>query len=159
MRYPAMSGNPSRRREASKTRMSKSYSDSLNCLKRARRFTVTKKMQSVWRRRRTLDTLTGYHHAQGPSSSHDWHPRLALQLSGRSPSREKPPDRKALSVATSSESAFRLFSATPITGGQQPREIWVYRSQNCPPSWKFTPKRPLMIGSGDISNVLDFLRK
>jgi hypothetical protein len=54
---------------------------------------------------------------------------------------------------------YILFSATPITGGQQPREIWVYRSQNCPPSWKFTPKHPLFAGTGDISNVLDFLRK
>jgi len=54
---------------------------------------------------------------------------------------------------------YTLFSATPITGGQQPREIWVYRSQNCPPSWKTTPKHPSMIGSGNISNVLDFLHK
>ncbi|MDE3179726.1 MAG: hypothetical protein KGM47_08705 [Acidobacteriota bacterium] len=54
---------------------------------------------------------------------------------------------------------YTLFSATPITGGQQPREIWVYRSQNCPPSWKTTPKHPSMIGSGSITNVLDFLRK
>jgi hypothetical protein len=54
---------------------------------------------------------------------------------------------------------YTLFSATPITGGQQPREIWVYRSQNCPPSWKSTPKHPTFSGSGDISNVLDFLRK
>ncbi|MGH9402515.1 MAG: anti-sigma factor family protein [Terriglobia bacterium] len=54
---------------------------------------------------------------------------------------------------------YTLFSATPITGGQQPREIWVYRSQNCMPSWKTTPKHPSMIGSGSISNVLDLLRK
>ena len=54
---------------------------------------------------------------------------------------------------------YILFSATPITGGQQPRDIWVYRSQNCPPSWKITPKHPLFAGTGDISNVLDFLRK
>jgi hypothetical protein len=54
---------------------------------------------------------------------------------------------------------YRLFSATPITGGQQPREIWVYRSQNCPSTWKHIPKNPTMIGVGDVSNVLDFLRK
>lgn len=54
---------------------------------------------------------------------------------------------------------YTLFSATPITGGKQPREIWVYRSQNCPPSWKSSPKRPTFIGSGDISNILHFLGK
>jgi len=54
---------------------------------------------------------------------------------------------------------YMLFSATPITGGQQPREIWVYRGQNCPPSWRPAPKTPLMIGVGDVSNVLDSLRK
>jgi hypothetical protein len=54
---------------------------------------------------------------------------------------------------------YTLFSATPITGGQQPREIWVYRSQHCPPSWGTPPKRPSFIGSGDISNVLDFLHR
>lgn len=54
---------------------------------------------------------------------------------------------------------YMLFSATPITGGQQPREIWVYRSQNGPPSWKPTPTRPIFMGAGDISNIMDFLRK
>jgi hypothetical protein len=54
---------------------------------------------------------------------------------------------------------YRLFSATPITGGTQPREIWVHRSPNCPPSWGTPPKRPAFIRSGNISNVLDFLRK
>jgi hypothetical protein len=54
---------------------------------------------------------------------------------------------------------YTLFSATPITGGQQPREIWVYRGQNCPPSWGPAPKTPGMIGSGDLSNVLHMLRK
>ena len=53
---------------------------------------------------------------------------------------------------------YTLFSATPITGGQQPREIWVYRSQNCPQSWPAL-KTPLMIGVGDVSNILDALRK
>jgi hypothetical protein len=54
---------------------------------------------------------------------------------------------------------YTLFSATPILGGQQPREIWVYRSQNCPPSWRATQNNPAMIGSGNIANVLDSLRK
>jgi hypothetical protein len=54
---------------------------------------------------------------------------------------------------------YTLFSATPITGGQQPREIWVYRSQSCPRSWGPGLKTPLMIGGGDVSNVLDALRK
>jgi hypothetical protein len=54
---------------------------------------------------------------------------------------------------------YTLFSATPITGGQQPREVWVYRSQNCPPSRGTAPKQPTFIGSGDVSNVLDFLHK
>jgi hypothetical protein len=53
---------------------------------------------------------------------------------------------------------YTLFSATPITGGQQPREIWVYRGQNCPPSWGPAPKTPHMIGSGTLSNVLQMLR-
>ena len=42
--------------------------------------------------------------------------------------------------------SYTLFSATPITGGQQPREIWVYRSQNCPPSWGPASQTPQMIG-------------
>jgi len=53
---------------------------------------------------------------------------------------------------------YILFSATPITGGQQPREIWVYRSQNCPPSWGPHPPRHV-IGVGDVSDVLGALRK
>jgi hypothetical protein len=52
---------------------------------------------------------------------------------------------------------YTLFSATPITGGQQPREIWVYRSPNCPSSWVH-PIRHIM-GVGDISDVLGALRK
>ncbi len=54
--------------------------------------------------------------------------------------------------------SYTLFSATPITGGQQPREIWVYRSQNCPPSWGPAPPHHIF-GVGDVSNVLDSLRK
>jgi hypothetical protein len=54
---------------------------------------------------------------------------------------------------------YTLFSATPITGGQQPREIWVYRNQNCPPSWGPASQTPQMIGSGTLSNVLGMLRK
>lgn len=56
-------------------------------------------------------------------------------------------------------SEYTLFSSTPITGGQQPREIWVYKAQSCPPSWGPAPKTPSMIGAGDVSNVLDALRK
>ena len=55
-------------------------------------------------------------------------------------------------------SDYILFSATPITGGQQPREIWVYRSQNCPPSWGPHPPRHVM-GVGDVSDVLGALRR
>ena len=54
---------------------------------------------------------------------------------------------------------YMLFSATPITGGQQPREIWVYRSQNCP---AFVPPRlrhASLIGVGDVSDILKTLRK
>lgn len=54
---------------------------------------------------------------------------------------------------------YILFSATPITGGKQPREIWVYRSQSCPPSWGTAPKHPTFMGAGDVSNLLDFLHK
>ncbi len=57
---------------------------------------------------------------------------------------------------------YTLFSATPITGGKQPREIWVYRgqrSQSCPPSSGPAPKIPWVFGVGDVSNVLDVLRK
>jgi hypothetical protein len=53
---------------------------------------------------------------------------------------------------------YILFSATPITGGEQPREIWVYRKPTCaqgqPPE-----KIPLMLGGGDVTNLLDFLKK
>ncbi len=50
--------------------MSRSYSDSLNRLNRGPRFTVTKNMQSVWRKRWTLDTPADYHHGPSPSSLH-----------------------------------------------------------------------------------------
>jgi hypothetical protein len=56
--------------------------------------------------------------------------------------------------------AYALFSATPITGGDQPRKIWIYNAPSCPPSWGSTGKTPMMIGSsGDVSGVLDMLRK
>jgi hypothetical protein len=78
----------------------------------------------------------------------------------------KPFDGAVKGIAEFSQARFKidgdeymLFSATPITGGQQPREIWVYRAQNCPPAWKRTPRNPLMIGVGDVSNVLDALHK
>lgn len=54
---------------------------------------------------------------------------------------------------------YTLFSATPITGGPQPREIWVCHAPNCPPSWPGPPRDPVMIGAGDVSNILDALRK
>jgi hypothetical protein len=50
---------------------------------------------------------------------------------------------------------YTLFSATPITGGQQPRDIWVYLGPNCP-----SVKHPGILGSGSSpDNVLPFLRK
>ncbi len=50
---------------------------------------------------------------------------------------------------------YTLFSATPITGGQQPRDIWVYLAPNCP-----SVKHPGIVGSGSSpDNVLPFLRK
>lgn len=49
---------------------------------------------------------------------------------------------------------YTLFSATPITGGQQPRDIWIYRAPNCP-----SMKRPGIVGSGSLPNVLRDLRK
>lgn len=49
---------------------------------------------------------------------------------------------------------YTLFSATPITGGQQPHNIWVYRAPNCP-----SVARPGIVGSGSLPNVLRDLRK
>lgn len=50
---------------------------------------------------------------------------------------------------------YTLFSATPITGGQQPRDIWVYRAPNCP-----LVARPMIIGSGSSPyDVLPHIRK
>jgi hypothetical protein len=49
---------------------------------------------------------------------------------------------------------YTVFSATPITGGQQPRDIWVYRAPNCP-----SVERPMIIGSGSPDNVLLDIRK
>ncbi len=76
----------------------------------------------------------------------------------------KPFDGATRGVAEFGEAHFKmdghdyiLFSATPITGGQQPREIWVYRDANYSPSPP--PKFPIPLGGGDISNMLDFLRK
>ncbi|HEV2247181.1 MAG TPA: hypothetical protein VGW37_11070, partial [Terriglobia bacterium] len=37
---------------------------------------------------------------------------------------------------------YTLFSATPITGGRQPRDIWVYRAPNCP-----SVEHPMILGS------------
>ncbi|HEX5411799.1 MAG TPA: hypothetical protein VFZ27_08040 [Terriglobia bacterium] len=37
---------------------------------------------------------------------------------------------------------YTLFSATPITGGQQPHNIWVYRAPNCP-----AVEHPMILGS------------
>jgi hypothetical protein len=47
---------------------------------------------------------------------------------------------------------YILFSATPITGGQQPREIWVYRAPTCPLSSLG------IFASGGLSNVVGRLR-
>ncbi|HET9178260.1 MAG TPA: hypothetical protein VFQ24_07865 [Terriglobia bacterium] len=50
---------------------------------------------------------------------------------------------------------YTLFSATPITGGQQPRDIWVYRAANCT-----SVARPMILGSGSSPyDVLPNLRK
>ncbi|HET7214155.1 MAG TPA: hypothetical protein VFL79_11240 [Terriglobia bacterium] len=50
---------------------------------------------------------------------------------------------------------YTLFSATPITGGEQPREIWIYRGPNCP-----SVALPGIMGSGSSPyNVLPILRK
>jgi hypothetical protein len=46
---------------------------------------------------------------------------------------------------------YVLFSATPITGGQQPRGIWVYHDPNYRPPW------PGAIGT--IESGGDFLRR
>jgi hypothetical protein len=50
---------------------------------------------------------------------------------------------------------YTLFSATPITGGQQPRDNWVYRAPNCP-----SVARPMILGSGNSPyDVLPHPRK
>ena len=54
---------------------------------------------------------------------------------------------------------YMLFSTTPITGGQQPREIWVYRSRNRPASVPPRLRHASLIGVGDISDILKTLRK
>lgn len=53
---------------------------------------------------------------------------------------------------------YTLFSATPISGGDQPREIWVYRAANCPPSFRPADKTASTIWSGGVSWVLGHLR-
>jgi hypothetical protein len=52
---------------------------------------------------------------------------------------------------------YILFSATPITGGPQPREFWVFRDPDCH-RW-CSAKTPTLIGAGTLSNVLEFMRK
>src|SRR5690348_2048001 len=50
---------------------------------------------------------------------------------------------------------YTLFSATPITGGQQPRSIWIYRAPNCP-----SVEHPMILGSSASPNdVLPNFRK
>jgi hypothetical protein len=49
---------------------------------------------------------------------------------------------------------YTLYSALPITGGAQPRNIWVYRAPHCPSSSRVAH----MIGAGDISTVLKWTR-
>ena len=50
---------------------------------------------------------------------------------------------------------YILYSATPITGGQQPRDIWVYRASNCP-----SVARPMILGSSSSPyDVLPNFRK
>lgn len=54
---------------------------------------------------------------------------------------------------------YTLYSARPITGGPQPREIWVYRSPGCGWGWAVPPRTPQAFGFGDVSNLLKTLRK
>jgi hypothetical protein len=49
---------------------------------------------------------------------------------------------------------YTLFSALPVTGGSQPRNIWVYRAPHCPSSSSVAH----MIGAGDISTVLKWTK-
>jgi hypothetical protein len=52
---------------------------------------------------------------------------------------------------------YILFSATPITGGQQPREFWVYRDPDC---YRWCSERtPRLIGAGTFSYLLESVRK
>jgi hypothetical protein len=51
---------------------------------------------------------------------------------------------------------YILFSGTAITGGNQPRQIWVYKAPAC---GQPLPKVPVFLGAGDVSNVLQFVRK
>ena len=50
--------------------------------------------------------------------------------------------------------SYTLYSALPVTGGAQPRNIWVYRAPHCPSSSSVAH----MIGAGDISNVLKWTK-
>lgn len=49
---------------------------------------------------------------------------------------------------------YTLFSATPITGGQQPRDIWVYRAPHCP-----SVSRPMILGSGSPDDFIPQIGK
>ncbi|HEV2349826.1 MAG TPA: hypothetical protein VG028_08290 [Terriglobia bacterium] len=50
---------------------------------------------------------------------------------------------------------FFLFSATPVTGGDQPRTIWVYRNPDYrPPGFAKPPDFPVFLGVGKVSTIL-----
>lgn len=48
---------------------------------------------------------------------------------------------------------YFLFSETPITGGDQPKNIWVYRDSNYHPSGKL-PESAVFLGVGSVSSML-----
>ena len=48
---------------------------------------------------------------------------------------------------------YLLFSETPITGGDQPKKIWVYRDSNYHPAGKL-PESAVFLGVGSVSSML-----
>jgi len=54
---------------------------------------------------------------------------------------------------------YTLYSATPITGGPQPREIWIYHSPACERGLPADIPTPLAFAFCDVSQALNALRK
>jgi hypothetical protein len=48
---------------------------------------------------------------------------------------------------------YIMFSATPITGGDQPRTVWVYRNPNYVRGGK-PPDSVVFLGAGNVSDLL-----